>query len=379
MDKEKFDLNKDALNKIDEQYEYADERTANDPFAQRASAPKHRPVTNGAAAAKPKKPVRRQDQVKSPKQGAVQKKALRQTAAKGQARAAAAFPMDGGREQDSVRQPRPKNAAEEESTVQGESRRHKLLRFYRRFAAVMIILGIIYIGLNVGFLYFRGQLWFNEPRARDYPVRGAVVSSELGEVDWTVFQYQPLKFAYVRATKGTKFVDEQFKANKTGIDESRLWAGYYHEFDFSETGAKQAEHFIKTVGFLDGDLRPAVKLTAYGIYGIRMKSTDTVKKELGAFLKAIRKEYGRRAVIMCDSDCYEKYIKPYFSDQTLWIIDHFAEPSEDMNWALWEYNPRVRSEGYSNKGEYYAVTVYRFGKDMSNFRKNFEIGYETDE
>ena len=387
MDKEKFDLNKDALNKIDEQYEYADERIANDPFASRATPPKHRPVTNGAAAGqsepkkpvKPKKPAAMQAAAKPKKpaapkkQAAVKPKKPAPAAAPRQARAAAAYPMNGEPQRERIR---PEPAA---AVPQGESRRHKLLRYYRRFAVVMIILGIIYIGLNVGFLYFRGQLWFNEPRARDYPVRGAVVSSALGEVDWSVFQYQPIKFAYVRATKGTKFVDEQYKANKNGIDESRLWAGYYHEFDFSETGKKQAKHFIKTVGFLDGDLRPAVKLTAYGIYGIRMKSTDTVKKELGDFLKAIKKEYGRRAVIMCDTDCYEKYIKPYFSDQTLWIIDHFDEPPEDMDWALWEYNPRVRSEGYSKKGEYYALTVYRSGKDMRNFRKNFEIGYETDE
>ncbi|MCR5122489.1 MAG: hypothetical protein K6B74_08740 [Ruminococcus sp.] len=241
---------------------------------------------------------------------------------------------------------------------------------------MIIILGTIYIALNVGFLYYRGQLWFNEPRKRDYPVRGALVTSALGEMDWEEFQYQMITFAYVRATRGTKFIDEQYAANRPGIDDSRLWAGFYHEFDFNEDGTEQAEHYIKTVGELDGELRPAVKLTAYGAYKLRMRSAEKVEDQLKNYLNRIKQEYGRRAIIMCDNDCYEKYIKPYFSDQTLWLIDHFSEPDKNSDWALWEYNPRVRSLGYSNNKEYYSVVVYRHGKDIANFRKYFEIGYE---
>ena len=388
MDKDKFDLNSDALDKIDEQYEYAADRVSNDPFSGRATPPKHPNVQTGRGSVSPKKPAKPANPVKPPKP---QKPVRRDAPAPEPQAGYSVYEGIGSPREQAVHDareayaayeayvPQPEPIPEPEPQPSGKKRGRKLLQFYRRFAVFIIVLGIIYIALNVAFLYFRGQLWFNEPRARDYPVRGAVVSSDLGEVDWEVFQYAPLKFAYVRATKGIKFVDEQFADNRKGIDESRLWAGYYHEFDFSEEGEKQAEHFINTVGDLYGDLRPAVKLTAYGIYGIRMKNGETVKKELSAFLKKIKEQYGRRAVVMCDNDCYEKYVKPYFSEQTLWIIDHFNEPSKDMDWALWEYNPRVRSEGYSNEGEYYAVTVYRLGKDLRNFRKNFEIGFGDDD
>ena len=344
MSKQRFDLNDEARHKINEQYEYADERVSN------AGSGRVKPKKTKAPAEKPK-PAKRE--------AAKRSRAPREPA-----------PV--------IQSPPPMRPADEpeEAPAAENTRGRKLLRFYKKFAFVIIIIGVIYIMLNIAFLYYRGQLWFNEPRKRDYPVRGAVVSSDLGKMDWTEFQYQMITFAYVRATRGTSFIDEQYTANRTGIDDSKLWAGFYHEFDYSADGTKQAEHYIETVGDLDGELRPAVKLTAYGAYKLRMKSAANVKEQLDKFLKRIRQEYGRRAVIMCDDDCYDKYIKPYFSDQTLWLIDHFSEPDEDSSWALWEYNPRVRSEGYENKKKYYSVVVYRLGKDIPNFRKNFEIGYE---
>ena len=357
MDKQQFDLNDEARNKINEQYEYADERVS---------------ASKGESRLRPRKKtaVPKKESPK-PRTQAVRKAPLRKESSR-------PAPAPVIRSAPPQRPPMPENrpAPPAEEPVEN-TKRSRFLRFYKRFAIVISILGVIYIALNIGFLYFRGQLWFNEPRKRDYPVRGAVVSSELGAMDWAEFQYQPITFAYVRATRGTNFTDEQYSANREGIDGSKLWAGFYHEFDFSAGGEKQAEHYINTVGDLDGELRPAVKLTAYGAYKIRMKSAEKVKTELDAFLKRIKNEYGRRAVLICDNDCYKKYIRQYYSDQTLWLIDHFSEPDEKAEWAIWEYNPRVRSAGYENKDEYYSMVVYRLGKDIANFRKNFEIGYES--
>lgn len=368
MSKQRFDLNDEARQKINEQYEYADERVSASGGIDLTRKRQPSPVSDEAAAPRAKAKPKPDPKQKKP---AVKKKSpVRRPSA------APAAPVI-------EPQPRPQPSGypaeppqDEPPGDDGNSRKSRLLRFYKRFAVVIIILGAIYIALNLAFLYYRGQLWFNEPRKRDYPVRGAVVTSELGKMDWEEFQYQPISFAYVRATKSTSFIDDQYADNRKGIDDSKLWAGFYHEFDFSSDGEKQAEHYIGTVGDLDGELRPAVKLTAYGAYKLRMKSAEKVKEQLDKFLKRIRQEYGRRAVIMCDNDCYDKYIKPYYSDQTIWMIDHFGKPDDDLDWALWEFNPRVRSVGYENKKNYYSVVVYRHGKDISNFRKNLEIGYE---
>jgi lysozyme len=149
-----------------------------------------------------------------------------------------------------------------------------------------------------------------------------------------------------------------------------LLVGAWHEFDFRTDGEKQAENFISQCGSMSGMLRPMVKVTKYGIYNLHMKNADDVRENLQAFLDKVEEEYGRRPVIMCDSACYDKYIEPYFDSYTLWIIDHFGEPDEDTDWALWEYNPRVRTQGYENSKKYFAMTVFRREKDLENFKKN---------
>ena len=255
-------------------------------------------------------------------------------------------------------------AVYEESSMRKKHRVRKLI-------VVTAIVCVVVILLNIVFFYYRGQIWFNEPRKRDYPVRGAAVDSGLGKIDWEIFSQNTISFVYVRATKGTTSIDEQFSSNRKGAEKTDLLVGCYHEFEFGSDGEKQAENFIEQCGDLGGNLRPMVKVTTYGIYNIHMKSAEDVKENLTEFLEAIKEEYGRNCVIMCDSACYEKYIEPYFDDYSLWIMSHFSEPNEESNWALWEFNPRTRTNGYENSKKYFALTVYRKDKDLENFKKNF--------
>ncbi len=179
---------------------------------------------------------------------------------------------------------------------------------------------------------------------------------------------QTISFVYVRATKGTSFVDEQYEQNRKNARKQDLLVGCWHEFDFRTDGQKQAEHFIEECGDMHGMLRPMVKLTKYGVYNLKMKDAEAVRDNLTAFLDALEDYYGRKPVIMCDAACYKKYVQPYFSKYTLWTIDHFGKPDEE-GWAMWEFNPRVRTEGYENSKEYFAMSVYREGKELDNFKK----------
>ena len=234
---------------------------------------------------------------------------------------------------------------------------------------------IFLIFVNIVFLYFTGHLWFNQPIKREYPVRGAVVSEELGKIDWEKFSGSNISYVYIRATKGTTEIDKQYKTNRKGANHTKLLSGYYHDFDFRVDGKKQAEHFIEQMGSdLDGKLRPMVRVAKYGIYSVRMKDADEVEKQLQAFLDRINEEYGVDCVIQCDSACYKKYIKADFADYySFWIMSHFSEPEEGMDWDMWEYNPRVRTSTYSNNKKYYSMSVYRRGRSLKTFKENFLV------
>lgn len=246
-----------------------------------------------------------------------------------------------------------------------KKKKHRL----RKLMVGLTILSVFVILLNIAFFFFRGQIWFNEPRKRDYPVRGAAIDQSLGKINWEIMSQQTISFMYVRATKGTSFVDEQYEQNRKNARKQDLLVGCWHEFDFRTDGQKQAEHFIEECGDMHGMLRPMVKLTKYGIYNLKMKDAEAVRDNLAAFLDTLEDYYGRKPVIMCDAACYKKYVQPYFSKYTLWTIDHFGKPDEE-GWAMWEFNPRVRTEGYENSKEYFAMSVYREGKELDNFKKN---------
>jgi lysozyme len=255
----------------------------------------------------------------------------------------------------------------------GEKPRKKKHRLGKILAITAVVCAVVIL-LNIAFFFYRGQIWFNEPRKRDYPVRGAVVTQELGKVDWSVFaQQNNMSFVYIRATKGTTFVDSEFEANKKNSAHTELLVGYIHEFDFRADGAKQAENYINECGDLSGKLCPVVKVTKYGIYNLHLKNAADMKTNLADFISAIEEEYGVSPVIMCDTACYTKYIEPYFDDYALWKIDRYSEPDEDIDWSLWEYNPRVRTSGYENKKKYYALTVFRKGEDLDNFEFNMTV------
>ena len=81
--------------------------------------------------------------------------------------------------------------------------------YYQVFSSFCVIV----IMINIAVLFFTGKLWFNQPDKNDYPVRGALIDSDMGKIRWDVFSKQNISAASVRATKGTSFKDEQFDDN----------------------------------------------------------------------------------------------------------------------------------------------------------------------
>ncbi len=325
-DKEKFQLNSDVQKKIDNEYYYPYKNTPKKVKVK----PKPKPVPKPA----PKPPVR---------------------AAAPEPKAAEVFAD---------------SREFEEFDPEEEAKRKRRRKKLHKLMAGIIVFCLLLTLFDVAFFFYRGQIWFNEPRKRDYPVRGAVVDQDLGEINWEIMSRQTISFAYIRATRGKTGVDKQFEDNRVGIIHTDLLSGFYHEFVFGSDGEKQAENFIKQCGDMSGRLRPMVKVEKYGIYNFFMKNADDTAEELQKFLDRVEEEYGRRCIIMCDSACYKKYIRDDFSKYTLWTVNHFSKPDEDLDWALWEFNPRVRTEGYSNSKKYFSLTVYRREKDIENFKKN---------
>lgn len=234
----------------------------------------------------------------------------------------------------------------------------------RRIKLWLITLGIIAIIIDFIILLYTGKIWFNSPTRKEYPIQGITVSSLHGEVNFNALEFGNISFAYLKATEGESFVDEQFKTSWESSKDSTVKTGAYHKFSFSDDGTNQAENFIKTVGKISSDgyrLYPAVEITKSGLSLAYSPKKETVVNELKKFCKAVNDEYGVNPIIITGDKFYKDYLQNDFSGYKLWIIDLFSKPSS-ISWSFWCYSPRGKLNGISKTNNYIDLSAFKGSK-----------------
>ena len=231
-------------------------------------------------------------------------------------------------------------------------------RFLKKLVKRLIILCAVVLVINLAVLLYTGRLWFNEPKKRDYPIRGPVVTESMGEIRWKSFAKQNIQTAYIRATKGTTFEDGAFRDNWNGSKDTDISVGAYHVLELDTDGTKQAEHFINAVGDdLSGRLIPAVEVRLRGLYRLLPPDYYEAADNLADFCDRIEKQYGVRPVIYCTERTYKNIVASdsRFNKDKIWYESLFSKPDEDMNWTFWTYTNRVKFSFYAlQKGMAYA-------------------------
>lgn len=242
----------------------------------------------------------------------------------------------------------------------------------------IIIFTLIFFVLSGGILaalFYTGTIWFVNPAAMGYSVKGVDVSSYQGAVDWLKIEAQDIRFAYIKSTEGSSMVDSRFSENWTGAKQTGLKVGAYHFFSFESPGGSQADNFIKTVSSHENMLPPALDVEFYKDFKKNPPEKEALQKEIQDFLTAVEARFGVKPIIYTTYDAYENYIEGRFDNYGLWIRDLFKKPTlEGRNWVLWQYCNRGRLSGYSGKEKYIDLNVYNgnpeeFLEFFSNLKK----------
>ena len=243
----------------------------------------------------------------------------------------------------------------------------RLWRFLFRFVAFCFLI----IAINIGILLFSGKLWFNQPDKNDYPVRGAFVDSDMGRINWNTFSGQNISMAYIKATKGLAYKEDNFDKYWLDSKDCELMTGAYHLFAPTKSGKKQAEYFCEAMGNSIKDrLIPAVEVKLYSIYALLPPKADEVIRNLTDFCNYIKSKYGVYPIIITDKRCYKKYLQGFDEFQFI-IKSYFSDVKNGLPSDFWCYNPRVRVNGYSNGKEYFSMFVYCKDVNIDTFRKEF--------
>lgn len=194
----------------------------------------------------------------------------------------------------------------------------------KKRVSISVVSCLMGLAAILGIAYFTGRLIPNGWAAGSYAVRGVDVSHHQGPIDWPSVASEDIGFAYIKATEGGDFRDDQFVSNSKQAAACGIPCGAYHFFIFNTSGALQADNFIATVPVASSSLPPAVDLEFVGNTGVR-PSVSEFRKELAVLLSRLRHAYHREPVLYTTDDFYAHYLSGY-PVKRLWIRNTLNKP-----------------------------------------------------
>jgi lysozyme len=177
-------------------------------------------------------------------------------------------------------------------------------------------------------------------------VQGIDVSHSQGRIVWEDVATAGAKFAFIKATEGVTFKDDRYIPNVSGAQRAGLLVGSFHFFIAGSNGAKQAEHFLKTVGNLEGQLPPVLDIE-------RQLPHDSNGKLLSASVKAwldrVEDAWGIKPIIYANPYYCQTLLAPYLAEYPLWLANYAEQPSTSIGawqeWLFWQNTDHGRWPG----------------------------------
>lgn len=196
----------------------------------------------------------------------------------------------------------------------------------------------------------------------DHVVKGVDLSAYQGEIDWDILADQNIDFAYIKATEGSDFVDEQFVKNWKESQKTGLKVGAYHFLSYDTTGKDQAKNFIDNVPVSNKNLPPVVDMELYGTYLTTPMEKAKVKVILDEFLKEIENNYKVKPIIYTNQYLFDLYLGTDYKDYKIWIVDLDNNWAETLpngeEWTFWQYSHRNILDGYQGSETFIDMNVY---------------------
>lgn len=206
-----------------------------------------------------------------------------------------------------------------------------------------------------------------------FGVAGQDVSAYQGTVDWQGQWNQGSRFAYVKATEGNYYLNEQFSQQYNGSRAVGMLRGSYHfAIPNWSSGADQARYFVANGGAwtADGSTLPPVLDIEYNPYAGRtingFNFGDTCYNMAGSkmvawiaeFGNTVRSLTGRYPVIYTTTDWWKRCTgsSASFGKYPLWIAAYPSAPSSSpgalppgwSNYSFWQYSSTGPFAGDSN-------------------------------
>ena len=177
---------------------------------------------------------------------------------------------------------------------------------------------------------------------------GIDISHWQGTINWTKVAAAGKRFAYMKASEETTYVDPTYVTNRAQARSAGLHVGAYHFAQPRATlgdAVAQADHFLDTASPTSGDLLPVLDLERTN--GL---TPAALTAWVQAFMQRVYERTGLRAVIYCSPNFWKVYMAntTWFADngyQVLWVAHWTTAGTPIMpagnwggkGWTFWQY------------------------------------------
>ena len=206
-------------------------------------------------------------------------------------------------------------------------------------------------------------------------VRGIDVSHLNGKIDWSKVAQEDVRFAYVKATQSSEWIDPSFSANWEGLRAVQLARGAYHTFSFCSNPEAQVVAFLRVAKPDTSSLPPVLdvelsdgqqssniaSLQREGECAARL-GREGIQSHINAMLGPIERAYGKKPIIYGNDFVLENILTPEITQKVgLWRVKiGLAADAPAPPWILWQYTENAMIQGIST-----PVDMNVLGSDLT--------------
>jgi uncharacterized protein with LGFP repeats/GH25 family lysozyme M1 (1,4-beta-N-acetylmuramidase) len=212
-------------------------------------------------------------------------------------------------------------------------------------------------------------------------IQGVDVSGYQPGVNWASQFNQGARFAYVKASEGTYYTNDQFYDQYTGSRNAGMIRGAYHfATPSTSTGADQARFFVANGGgwSADGMTLPPLLDIEYNPYQTLGNTCYNMSQNqmigwIRDFSNTMQALTGRQPVIYTTTDWWNTCTgnNAGFANQALHLARYSTDPGPLPNgwsfYSIWQYSSEGPFVGDSNvwNGTYQQLKTFAFGRPLN--------------
>ena len=179
---------------------------------------------------------------------------------------------------------------------------------------------------------------------------GIDVSHWQGTINWNEVAKAGYKFAFVKATDGTSYVDPNFVTNiQNGASAGLMMGAYHFAHPDSDSAIAEADHFVDVIKPYMGQMQlpPALDLETGSSMG-----WSAMSKWVNDFMNEVQSKLGVTPIIYVNVN-YASHLDSSVTKWPLWIADWTYNPNATprtgvwSTWAYWQFSDKGTVPGIS--------------------------------